>query len=259
MASFWQKLFGGAAPEPAPAAPVAALAALGADMHSHLLPGLDDGAETVEHSLELLRALRALGFRKLVMTPHIMGDFYKNTPEGVRAALQLMREAATAAGLTDVELGCAAEYYLDEFLGRKLADGTEMLTFGGEKRYLLFETSYMNEPLNLYEIIFEMKAQGYRPVLAHPERYTYLYGRFAEIEKMRRDYDVLLQVNLNSLAGYYSPGAKKVAEQLIDGGLVDFVGTDTHHLRHTDTLLRRTVPQPYMEKLLKLPLLNNTL
>ncbi|MDO7850008.1 tyrosine-protein phosphatase [Hymenobacter convexus] len=259
MASLWQKLFGGAAPVAASAPPKAALAALNADMHSHLLPGLDDGAETVAHSVELLRALRELGFRKLVMTPHIMGDFYKNTPEGIRAALQLLRDAAVEAGITDVELDCAAEYYLDEFLGRKLADGTEMLTFGGEKRYLLFETSYMNEPLNLFEIIFEMKAQGYRPVLAHPERYTYLYGRFAEIEKMRRDYDVLLQVNLNSLAGYYSPGAKKVAEQLIDGGLVDFVGTDTHHLRHTDTLLRRTVPQPYLEKLLKLPLLNNTL
>ncbi|WP_233168865.1 tyrosine-protein phosphatase [Hymenobacter sp. BT523] len=260
MASLWQRLFGGAAAEAAPAAlPVAALAALGADMHSHLLPGLDDGAETVEHSLDLLRALRALGYRKLVMTPHIMGDFYKNTPEGIRAALQLLRDAAASAGLGDVELDCAAEYYLDEFLGRKLADGTEMLTFGGEKRYLLFETSYMNEPLNLFEIIFEMKAQGYRPVLAHPERYTYLYGRLAEIEKLRRDYDVLLQVNLNSLAGYYSPGAKRVAEELIDGGLVDFVGTDAHHLRHTDTLLRRTVPQPYLQKLLRLPLLNNTL
>ncbi|MBU6120029.1 capsular biosynthesis protein [Hymenobacter sp. PAMC29290] len=228
-------------------------------MHSHLLPGLDDGAETVEHSLDLLRALRDLGYRKLVMTPHIMGDFYKNTPEGIRAALKLLREAAAAAGLHDVALECAAEYYLDEFLGQKLADGTEMLTFGGDKRYLLFETSYMNEPLNLFEIIFEMKAQGYQPVLAHPERYTYLYGRFAEIEKMRRDYGVLLQVNLNSLSGYYSPAAKKVAEQLIEGELVDFVGTDTHHLRHTDTLAQRTLVQPYMEKLLRLPLLNNTL
>ena len=228
-------------------------------MHSHLLPGLDDGAETIEHSLELLQALRALGYRKLVMTPHIMGDFYKNTPEGIRAALQLLREAAAGAGLGDVELECAAEYYLDEFLGHKLADGTEMLTFGGDKRYLLFETSYMNEPLNLFDIIFELKAQGYTPVLAHPERYTYFYGRFAEIERLRRDYGVLLQVNLNSLAGYYSPAAKKVAEQLIDGGLVDFVGTDTHHLRHTDTLLRRTLPLPHLEKLLQLPLLNNTL
>ena len=134
-----------------------------------------------------------------------------------------------------------------------------MLTFGGDKRYLLFETSYMNEPLNLFETIFELKALGYTPVLAHPERYTYLYGRFAEIEKLRRDHGVLLQMNLNSLAGYYSPAAKKVAEQLIDAGLVDFVGTDTHHLRHTDTLLRRTMPLPHMEKLLQLPLLNNTL
>ena len=254
--AFWHRFFGEPPAAPAQAAP---LAALGADMHSHLLPGLDDGAETVAHSLDLLRALRALGFRKLVLTPHIMGDFYKNTPAGIRAALELLRAEAAAAGLADVALECAAEYYLDEFLGRKLADGTELLTFGGEKRYLLFETSYMNEPLNLNEIIFELKAQGYQPVLAHPERYTYLYGRFAEIEKLRADYGVLLQINLNSLAGYYSPAAKRVAEQLIDGGLVDFVGTDTHHLRHTETLLRRTVPAPYLEKVLRLPLLNNTL
>jgi protein-tyrosine phosphatase len=261
MATLWQRLFGGASSSVPPAAVVTSrvLAALGTDMHSHVLPGLDDGAETVEHSLDLLRALRALGYRKLIMTPHIMGDFYKNTPEGIRAALQLLRDAAAAAGLGDVALECAAEYYLDEFLGRKLADGTEMLTFGGDKRYLLFETSYMNEPLNLFEIIFEMKSQGYQPVLAHPERYTYLYGRFGEIEKMRRDYGVLLQVNLNSLAGYYSPAAKKVAEQLIDAGMVDFVGTDAHHLRHTDTLLKRTLPQPHLEKVLKLSLLNNTL
>jgi tyrosine-protein phosphatase YwqE len=256
MASLWQRVFGGAAPVPV-AQP--SLVALGADMHSHLLPGLDDGAETVEHSLDLLRALRELGFRKLVMTPHIMGDFYKNTPESIRAALHLVREAAVGAGLGDVALECAAEYYLDEFFGHKLVDGTEMLTFGGDKRYLLFETSYMNEPLNLFETIFELKAQGYCPVLAHPERYTYLYGRFGDIEKMRREYGVLLQVNINSLAGYYSPAAKKVAEQLVDSGLVDFVGTDTHHLRHTETLLRRTMLQPYMEKLLQLPLLNNTL
>ena len=256
MASFWKGLFGSKAS--APAAHLT-LERLGTDMHSHLLPGLDDGAETLEHSLDLLRALREMGFRKLVMTPHIMGDFYKNTPEGIRTALEQMRAAAATAGLADVELDCAAEYYLDEFLGRKLANGTEMLTFGGEKRYLLFETSYMNEPLNLYEIIFELKAQGYRPVLAHPERYTYFYGRFDEVEKLRRDHGVLLQLNLNSLAGYYSPMAKRVAEQLIDGGLVDFVGTDTHHLRHTETLLRRTLPSPYLEKLLQLPLLNNTL
>lgn len=228
-------------------------------MHSHLLPGLDDGAETLAHSLELLRELRELGFRKLVMTPHIMGDFYKNTPEGIRAALAELRAAATEAGLGDVALECAAEYYLDEWLGRKLADGTELLSFGGERRYLLFETSYLNEPFNLHATIFELKAAGYQPVLAHPERYTYFYGNFSAIEKLRQEYGVLLQLNLNSLAGYYSPAARQVAEKLIDGGLVDFVGTDTHHLRHTAALGTKTVNSPYFRKLLALPLLNSSL
>ena len=129
MASFWQRLFGGK-PVAAPA-PTDALGALLADMHSHLLPGLDDGAETLTHSLDLLRELRTLGYRKLILTPHIMGDFYKNTPEGIRAALALLRTAAADAGMGDVQLDCAAEYYLDEFFNRKLQDGTEMLTFGG--------------------------------------------------------------------------------------------------------------------------------
>ena len=228
-------------------------------MHSHLLPGLDDGAETMAHSLELLSELRQLGFRKLVMTPHIMGDFYKNTPTNIRAALGELRAAATAAGLGDVALECAAEYYLDEWLGRKLADGTELLSFGGAQRYLLFETSYLNEPFNLQATVFELKAAGYQPVLAHPERYTYFYNRFAEVEKLRQEYGVLLQLNLNSLAGYYSPMARLVAEKMIDGGLVDFVGTDTHHLRHTATLGTKTVSSPYFRKLLSLPLLNSSL
>jgi protein-tyrosine phosphatase len=258
MAGFWQRLVGGKAAAES-AALAQPLAGLVTDMHSHLLPGLDDGAETVAHSLDLLRELKALGFTKLVMTPHIMGDFYKNTPEGVRAALATLRAAAAEAGLADVALECAAEYYLDEWLGRKLADGTELLTFGGEQRYLLIETSYLNEPLNLTGTIFDLQAAGYRVVLAHPERYVYFYNRFTEIEKLRQDYGVLLQLNLNSLAGYYSPAARHVAEKLIDGGLVDFVGTDTHHLRHTAALATKTVKSAYFRKLMALPLLNKTL
>lgn len=258
MAGFWQRLLGtGQADKQHGASPP--LAALKADMHSHLLPGLDDGAETLAHSLDLLRELRTLGFSKLVMTPHIMGDFYKNTPEGIRHALATLRAAATEAGLGDIALECAAEYYLDEWLGRKLAAGTELLTFGGEQRYLLIETSYLNEPLNLTGTLFELQAAGYRPVLAHPERYVYFYSRFTEIEKLRQEHGVLLQLNLNSLAGYYSPAARQVAEKLIDAGLVDFVGTDTHHLRHTAALANKTVKSAYFRKLMELPLLNNTL
>jgi protein-tyrosine phosphatase len=259
MLSFWQRLFGTGAATNSIVDVASPLASLHVDMHSHLLPGLDDGAETVADSLNLLRELRELGFRKLIMTPHVMGDFYKNTPEGIRAALTELQAAAVAAGINDVTLECAAEYYLDEWLGQRLAEGSELLSFGGENRYVLFETSYMNEPFNLQATIFELKAAGYQPVLAHPERYTYYYGRFAEIRKLRQEYGVLLQLNLNSLAGYYSPNARHVAEQLIDEKLVDFVGTDTHHLRHTAALAKKTVNSAHFRKLLDLPLLNRTL
>ncbi|GAB2949745.1 capsular polysaccharide biosynthesis protein [Hymenobacter coalescens] len=248
MASFFQKLFGRSA-----AVASVSFAALGADMHSHILPGLDDGAETLEQSVELLRLMQGLGYRKLVMTPHIMGDFYRNTPEGVRGALAQVQQAATAAGLT-LELSCAAEYYLDEFLVRRLETGEELLSFGGEQRYVLFETSYINEPFNLQEVVFGLRSAGYQPVLAHPERYTYLYGRFQELEKIREN-GALLQLNLNSLVGYYSSGAKRVAEKLIDGGLVDFVGSDTHNLRHLSAL-ERVLQSEYLSKLLRLPLRN---
>ncbi|SHK26938.1 tyrosine-protein phosphatase [Hymenobacter psychrotolerans] len=256
MASLFQKLFGRKA-SPAALAPDA-LAVLGTDMHSHVLPGLDDGAEVVEQSLDLLRELRALGYRKLIMTPHVMGDFYKNTPDGIRAALAVVRQAATEAGLTDMQLECAAEYYLDEWFGPRLDRGDELLTFGGDKRYVLFETSYINEPFNLAETIFRLQSMGYQPVLAHPERYTYFYGRFEDLVKVREN-GALLQLNLNSLAGYYSSGAKKVAEKLIDAGLVDLVGTDAHNIKHTTTLRDKALPADYMHKLLALPLLNNTL
>jgi tyrosine-protein phosphatase YwqE len=251
MASFLQKLFGQHTPNQEHD-----FAELGVDMHSHLLPGLDDGAASLEESLELLRAMRELGYRKLIMTPHIMGDFYRNTPAGVQAALMQLQAAATGAGI-ELELECAAEYYLDESLTRKLEAGEELLSFGGDRRFVLFETSYINEPFNLQEVVFQLKANGYQPVLAHPERYTYLYGRFSELEKIREQ-GIFLQVNLNSLVGYYSSGAKRVAEKLIDAEMVDFAGSDAHNLKHTASM-QRVLQSEYLPKLLRLPLRNHDL
>ncbi|MCA8831811.1 capsular biosynthesis protein [Hymenobacter sp. BT728] len=253
--SFFQKLFGS---RETSAAPPASLGMLGVDMHSHLLPGLDDGAETVEQSVEMLRQLQELGYRKLIMTPHIMGDFYRNTPEGIRAALAVMRQAANAAGLGGVELACAAEYYLDESFGPRLEREEELLSFGGDRRMVLVETSYINEPFNLAETVFNLKAAGYQPVLAHPERYTYLYGRFEELLRIR-EMGVLLQVNLNSLVGYYSAGAKRVAEKLVDAEMVDLLGTDAHTSKHLESIRTKVLSTPYLSKVLALPLLNNTL
>jgi len=230
------------------------LGAIGVDMHSHILPGIDDGADSLERSLELVEAMSALGYRKLIMTPHIMSDFYRNTPAIIREKLDLLQEAVTTAGI-DMELACAAEYYLDEGLLHMLEQGEELLTFGDN--YLLFETSFLNEPLNLREAIFMMQAKGYKPVLAHPERYTYFYGKFNELVELRRQ-GVLLQPNLNSLAGYYSPGAREMAEKLIDNGMVDFLGSDAHSLKHTNAL-QKVLQSKYLPKALALELRNNRL
>src|SRR5688572_24415891 len=137
MAGFWQWLFGKTDQKSA------LLNVLQADMHSHLLPGLDDGSETLEQSLELVAEMIDLGYKKLIMTPHIMGDFYKNTPEGIREKLELLREAVKSKNW-DIELDCAAEYYMDEWFVQRLENGDKLLTFGDN--YLLFETSYLNEP-----------------------------------------------------------------------------------------------------------------
>ncbi|WP_242926628.1 tyrosine-protein phosphatase [Pontibacter vulgaris] len=249
MIQFFKDLFGRN-----DATPSLTLEALGVDMHSHILPGLDDGADTMERSVELVQTMKNLGYRKLIMTPHIMSDFYKNTPAGIRERLQQLQEAVAAAGI-DMELACAAEHYLDEGFLDKLEKGEELLTFGDN--YLLFETSFMNEPLNLREAIFRMRSYGYKPVLAHPERYTFFYGKFDELLELREQ-GVLLQPNLNSLAGYYSPAAKQVAERLIDAGQIDFLGSDTHSLKHTN-VLQKVVSCKYLQKALALPLLNNQL
>ncbi|MEJ8757913.1 CpsB/CapC family capsule biosynthesis tyrosine phosphatase [Pontibacter sp. H259] len=248
MKQFFKNLFGGET------AALESLSAIGVDMHSHILPGIDDGADTLERSLELVQAMQQLGYRKLIMTPHVMSDFYRNTPEIIREQLALVQQAVTEAGI-DMELGCAAEYYLDEGFLEKLDNNEELLTFGD--KHLLFETSFLNEPLNLREAIFKMRSKGYKPVLAHPERYTYFYGKFDDLVELREQ-GVLLQPNLNSLTGYYSPAAKNVAEKLIDNGLVDLVGSDVHSLKHIGAM-QKVLSSKYIGKLLSLPLLNGQL
>ncbi|QCR23634.1 tyrosine-protein phosphatase [Pontibacter sp. SGAir0037] len=250
MIKFFKNLFG---KTEEPVSEVS-LEVLGVDMHSHILPGLDDGADTLERSLELVQAMKDQGYRKLIMTPHIMSDFYRNTPAGIRERLQILKQAVEEAGI-DIELDCAAEHYLDEGFMEKLLNKEELLTFGDN--YLLFETSFLNEPFNLREAIFKMRSFGYKPVLAHPERYTYFYGKFDDLVALR-DFGVLFQPNLNSLVGYYSPAAREVAEKLVNLGLVDFLGSDAHSMKHIGAL-QRARSSKYLQKALELPLLNNQL
>jgi len=224
------------------------------DMHSHVLPGLDDGAESMLDSVELIRELSKLGYKKLIATPHIMGDFFKNTPEIINKKLELVRKALKEHQV-DVELDAAAEYYLDEWFIKLLDSNTPLLTFGN--KYLLFETSYINESAYFKEALFKIKSLGLKPVLAHPERYTYLYSDFSRFQDLYNQ-GVLFQININSLSGYYSKTAQKYAAKLIEKNMVDFIGTDCHGVRHVEALRKARSTKEY-SKLLYSKILNNSL
>ena len=201
------------------------------DLHSHIIPGIDDGSKSMEESLSLLKGMEALGYEKVITTPHIMLDTYRNTPEIIGNGLNALREAAAKEGIT-VEIEAAAEYYLDDGF-EDLLDKGDMLTI--KENYLLFETSYYAKPMQLEEMIFSIASSGYIPLMAHPERYRYIkdplkeYGRFKEL-------GVMFQVNLNSFGGFYGRDAKYKANFLRKKGMIDFLGSDVHHYRQVSTL-----------------------
>ena len=200
------------------------------DMHSHMLPGIDDGAANLEESIGMIKRFVALGYKKLIMTPHVMSDFYKNTPEIILGKLGEVRQECEKQGI-DIELDAAAEYYLDEGFIRKLQNKEQLLTFGDN--YVLFETSYMNASQQLDSTLFMMQSQGYKPVMAHPERYIYNFGKVNEFEELHEK-GVFMQINLMSLTGYYGPPQKKMAEELIAKNIVSFIASDCHKEKHAD-------------------------
>ncbi len=226
-------------------------ACLKTDIHSHLLPGIDDGVETFEESLQLIRRFSALGYERLITTPHVMHDFYRNEPETIRTlALELQQKISEAN--IPVSLEAAAEYYLDEGLLEKLENSEELLTFGDN--YLLFETSFINKPIYLEEFIFKCTSKGIVPVLAHPERYAFVHQEPDLLPELTSR-GVLLQINANSISGYYSKEVKKLTRKLIDQGMVNFVGSDCHSEKHMKQL-EQTVKDQYFGKACQLPLLN---
>ena len=199
------------------------------DLHSHMLPAIDDGSSSLEESINMLRAMQDAGYSKVITTPHIMVDVYRNTPKIVREKLELLREEADSNGL-NIEIDAAAEYYLDDGFLEHLNSG-DLLSFGDD--YLLFETSYMDRPINMEDMIFEIQSAGFKPVLAHPERYRYINDMEVEYSKLK-DLGVLFQLNLNSLIGGYGKSAKQKAEFLIKKGFVSFLGSDAHGLKHIE-------------------------
>ena len=201
------------------------------DMHSHLIPGIDDGAPDVETAVSLVKELHEMGYQKLITTPHVMADLYPNTPEIIKAGLEKLKKALVVEGV-DVEIEVAAEYLMDEAFGDKIEEGT-LLTLPGNRVFV--EMSFVSPAPELDNYLFQLQLKGYRPVLAHPERYAYLKGNLKTYERLK-DQGCTLQLNILSLLGYYGKPIKEVAWKLLKHKLVDFLGTDLHHQQHANKL-----------------------
>ena len=224
------------------------------DIHSHLIPAIDDGVQSIEESIAVLKEMEALGYEKIITTPHTMPGTYDNTPENIYAGLEVMRNAIEKAGI-NIQLEAATEYYLDETFVELIDSGAKLMTFG--KKHVLFETAFMNMPPQLKEVTYKLSMQGYKPVFAHPERYLYLMQSDYLLEEMI-DRNVILQLNIIALTGCYSKPVQKFAEKLIDMKAVKLVGTDCHNMGHIN-LLKEAVKTKYFKKLMNLDLINNTL
>jgi protein-tyrosine phosphatase len=204
------------------------------DIHSHILPGIDDGSPDIETSLKLIQGLYDLGYRKLVATPHVIGDFYRNNPVIINGQLEKVKAACRQANI-DIELSAAAEYMLDDYF-LQILKKKEVLPV--HKDIILTELPYSVMPMNVTELVFEVITAGYKPILAHPERYFYYHHDFNEYFRLR-ELGFSLQVNLLSLTGYYGAVVAKGAKFIFDNGLADYVGTDLHHERHLEKLTNK--------------------
>ena len=219
---------------------------LKADMHSHLLPGIDDGSPDMETSLQLIRGMTELGFSKLITTPHIMWDMYKNTREIILNKLEELQKAVKANGLA-VEINAAAEYFLDDHVAGLLKKNEPLLAINGNK--VLVEFSLAQPSMSLKEILFEMQMQGYQPVIAHPERYIYLQYNKEFYEELK-DIGCLFQLNLLSLSNHYGKSVHELTQHLIKKGYYDLVGTDLHNNRHLEAISNPALVQG-LQKLLE--------
>jgi protein-tyrosine phosphatase len=198
------------------------------DIHSHILPGIDDGAADVEGSLRLIEGMMNLGIRKFIATPHIIGDLYRNTPQTINIALEQTKAACKKAGL-DIELSAAAEYMIDDYFLDLLRSDASLLTL--HKNIILTEFSYSTPPMNIEAIAAAIINKGYKPILAHPERYHF-YHQNPDIYYHLKEMGFHLQVNLLSLTGYYGKSVKKAARFIIRKNLANLAGTDLHHKYH---------------------------
>jgi len=223
------------------------------DIHNHILPGIDDGAKTVKESVELIRGFGELGITNLVATPHIMNNLYQNTKETITASMDLLTNELITNDLKDISIEAAAEHMIDDNF-EELLERDEVMPM--RKSYLLVEMSYLQASINFDDATQRVMKKGFFPILAHPERYGYWHTNKVNYSVYKKK-GVQYQLNLLSLSDYYGPEVHKMALNLIDHGLIDYIASDIHRKDQIDYLKEIKIKRGLLEKVL--PLINKTI
>ncbi len=220
------------------------------DIHCHIVPGVDDGSPRVDTSVEIVERMASWGIKRIFASPHVAQEMFENTPDVLDRALISLKQGIDKAGV-DVEVERHAEYRLDDYAIPQIMD-EDVMVKTMPSGYILVENSFIQEPWNLPQLVFDLKIKDLKPILAHPERYYYYWGRNRVRYEELHEAGLLFQVNLLSLAGYYGKHEKATAEWLVNHDLVDFVGSDIHGMHHVETIeayLRSKASRKHFAKL----------
>lgn len=201
------------------------------DIHCHIVPGIDDGARDAKTAASLVERMQRWGIERIIASPHVTQETFENDSSTVTPAIERLHDELHARG-NDIEVTHSAEYRIDALLQERLEKNELMLL---PNNYILIENSFLQEPWNLDQLVFDLQMRGLSPILAHPERYLYYHHR-QERYRQLCEAGLMLQINVLSLAGHYGAAEQKVARHLIKEGLVSFVGTDLHNMRHADAI-----------------------
>jgi protein-tyrosine phosphatase len=201
------------------------------DIHSHLIPAVDDGSPDLATSIGLIKQMQDFGIKKIITTPHI-SELYPNSNDAILDGLFRLKKALTSQGV-ELELTVAAEYMVNDIFERMILDDLPLLTL--PERYILIEIPHISEPANFYKVLSLLTKKGYKPILAHPERYRFYNRNLFDYEKIK-SYGCFFQMNILSIIGYYGHSINECAWSLLNNKMIDFVGSDIHNDRHISAI-----------------------
>ena len=234
--------------------PKGTLSALKTDIHSHLIPKVDDGSQSYETSLDCIRKMAELGYKKICLTSHFQTYKFQNDEEDILQRAEALRQKVAENGI-EMEFIVGGEYLVDSGF-RKRIETNRFLKMND--LYLLIEFSFNQAILGVSELVFELQKLGHEIILAHPERYIYFHEH-PEIPRTLKDQGVFFQSNISSFSGFYGKGTQKECYKYVNNGWTDFLGTDIHNHTYLEALINTCKDKKFRKMLENNEFLNNTI